>query len=60
MNCGTASDLLLVTVAGEHGQAGVLGKARISLRQIAEDEGRAARGFDSAGMNAIGTEPGTK
>ena len=60
MHCRASSELLLVTFTREDGQSGIFGKARISLREIAEDEGRTARGFDPAGMNAVGAEPGAE
>src|SRR6266566_1002911 len=52
----SASGLLLVTVTGENGQAGILGKSRVSLRKITEEEGRAARRFNATGMNTLGAQ----
>jgi len=45
-----ASGLLLVTVAGEDGEARILGEAGIGEGEIAEDEDGAAPGFDPAGV----------
>ena len=50
--------LLLVTVAGEDGQPGILGKARISQRQIAQGKGGPPRRFNLARMITIATESG--
>jgi hypothetical protein len=52
-----ASGLLFVTVAGENGEAGILGEAGICEGEIAQDEGRAVGRFDAARMKTIGTEP---
>jgi len=46
----------LVAVTGEDREPGILGKAWIAKREIAEDEEGAAGGFDAAGMKTIGTE----
>jgi len=54
--CGLLSGLLFVTVAGENGEAGILGEAGIAEGEIAQDEDRAVGGFDAARMKAIGTE----
>jgi hypothetical protein len=52
------SGLLFVTVAGEDGKAGILEEAGIGEGEIAKDEDGAARGFDAAGVKAIGAEAG--
>src|SRR5437899_2369622 len=49
---------LLVTIAGENGQPGILGKSRISQRQIAKDKGGPTRRFDLARMNTVATKSG--
>jgi len=51
-----ASALLPVAVAGEDGEARILGEAGIDEREVAEDEDGAARGFDPPGMETISTE----
>jgi len=51
-----ASGFLLVTIAREDREAGILREARIGEGKFAEDEGRAMSRFDVAGMKAIGTE----
>jgi hypothetical protein len=55
-----ASGLLLITVAGENGEAGILGEARIAEREVTEDEDGAVSRFDAAGMKAIGAEATTR
>ncbi len=50
-----ASGFLFVAVAGKDGEAGVLGEAGIGLGEIAENENRAAWGFEPAGMKTIRT-----
>jgi len=50
------SGLLFVTVAGENGEAGILGEAGIAKGEIAQDEDRAVGRFDAARMKTIGTE----
>ena len=54
--CGFASGLLFVTVAGENGEAGILGEAGIAKGEIAQDEDGAVGRFDPARMKTIGTE----
>jgi hypothetical protein len=49
-----------VTAAGEDREPGILGKAMVCKREIAEDKDRPAGGFDAAGMQAIGAEAGSK
>ena len=49
---------LLVTIAGENGQPGILGKSRISQRQIAKNKGGPTRRFDLARMNTVATKSG--
>jgi hypothetical protein len=51
-----ASGLLFVTVAGENGEAGILGEAGIAEGEIAQDEDGAVDRFDAARMKTIGTE----
>ena len=51
-----ASGFPLITVAGEDGEAGILGEARIAEGEVTEDEDGAASRFDAAGMKAIGTK----
>jgi hypothetical protein len=46
-----------VAITREHREAGVFGKTRIGEGKIAEDKDRAARGFEPAGVEAIGAEP---
>jgi hypothetical protein len=53
-----ASRFLLIAVAGEDGKAGILRKARVGEREIAENKDRAASGFEAAGVETIGTEAG--
>jgi hypothetical protein len=47
-----------MTVAGQHRKPGIFGEAGVSEGQVAEEEDGAARGFEAAGMEAVGTEPG--
>jgi hypothetical protein len=54
--CGFASGLLFVTVAGENGEAGILGEAGIAEGEIAQDEDGSVGRFDPARMKTIGTE----
>jgi len=42
--------------AGEDGEAGILWKAGIGEREFAEKKDRAAGGFDTARVKAIGAE----
>jgi len=50
----------LLAVAGEDGEAWVLGESGIGEREIAQDEDRAARGFEAASVEAIGAEANTQ
>jgi len=50
------SGLLFVTVAGEDGEARILGEAGIGDGDIAENENGAARGFEAASVEAIGAK----
>jgi hypothetical protein len=52
------SGFLLIAITGEDGKAGILRKARVGEREIAEDEDGAPRGFDETGMNTISAEAG--
>jgi len=54
--CGSASGLLLVTVAGEHGETGILWEAGIGEGEFAEKKDGAVGRLDAAGMKTIGTE----
>jgi hypothetical protein len=54
------SGFLLVAVAGDDGEAGILGEAGISDGEIAENENGAARGFDAASVEAMGAEAGAR
>ena len=54
--CGSASGLLFVTVAGEHGQTRVFGEAGIVEGESAQDEDGAVGRFDAARMKTTGTE----
>jgi hypothetical protein len=54
------SGLLCVTDARKDGEAGILGEAGIGQREIAEDEDRATRGFDAAGLETIGAKAGAQ
>jgi hypothetical protein len=49
-----------MTVAGEDGQAGILGEARIAEGEVTEDEDGAVSRFDVAGMKAIGAQASTR
>ena len=51
-----ASGFLLITVAGEDREAGILGEARIADGEVTEDEDGAVSRFDVAGMKAIGAQ----
>jgi len=51
-----ASGLLFVTVAREHGEAGILWEAGIGEGEFAEKKDGAVSRFDAAGMKAIGTK----
>ena len=51
-----ASGFLLMTVAGEDGEAGILGEARIAEGEVTEDEDGAVSRFDAAGIETIGAE----
>ena len=57
--CGVVSGLLLVTGAGEDGEAGVLGVAGIGDGKFAEKEYGAVGRFDAARMKTIGAESST-
>ena len=49
-----------VTAAGEDREPGILGKAVVCKREIAEDKDGPAGRFDAAGMQAIGAEASRK
>jgi hypothetical protein len=49
-----------VSVAGEDREPGILGKAMVCKREIAEDEDGTSSRFDAAGMQAIGAEAGVE
>src|SRR5437879_13393875 len=49
---------LLVTIAGENGQPGILGKSRISQRQVAKDKGGPTSRFDLERINTGATKSG--
>jgi hypothetical protein len=51
-----ASRFLLVAIAGEDGEARILGEAGIGEGQIAEEENGIPVRFDAAGMKAVGAE----
>jgi len=53
-----ASALLLVTVAGEDGEARILGEAGIGVREVAEDENGFAVRRDAARVNAVSAKTG--
>jgi len=50
--------LLFETLAGEDGQARILGEAGIGVRELAEDKDGAARGFESARVNTASAKTG--
>jgi len=54
----TFSGLLLVTVAEEDGEAGVLGETGIGEREIAEKENGIAVRFDVASVDTVRAETG--